>query len=60
MPFNIASFNLFVLLNMVGAEAADDLAGGPLGGNSIVRGIPGLPMFGEPDLGALVGGLALR
>ena len=34
MLLRIASFSLFVLLNIDGAEAAENFSGGPFGGNS--------------------------
>jgi hypothetical protein len=54
MLFKIASFSRLLLLNIVGAAADEDLAGGPFGGKSTLGGKPGLPAA-EVTFGALVG-----
>lgn len=56
----MASFSLFDLENIVGAETAEDFAGGPFGGKSMAGAIPGLITFGDTMRGALVGLLRLR
>ena len=56
----MASLSRFVLLNIVGAEPAVNLAGGPLGGKSIVGAKPGLVRLGVAVVGVLVGCVDFR
>ena len=59
MPFRIASFSLFDLLNIVGADADVVFDGGPFGGKSINGCAAGLARF-EPEVGVPLNSRCLR